>query len=107
MANITPIGQSTPVKDKKKSTAVVTLNQGKLKSKAANLKQCFESDDDDNEEIGPAAAESDRSKSKIIYRREQALPTKTFICEDCGKSFENKWYIKLHKRSVSLDEFNK
>ena len=105
MANITPIGQSTPVKDKKKSTTAVIHNQGKLKSKAANLKQCFESDDDDNEEIGQrsAAAESDRSKSKIIYRREQALPTKklAFICEDCGKSFKDKYYIKLHKRSHS------
>ena len=92
MANITPIGQSTPVKDKKKSTTAVIHNQGKLKSKAANLKQCFESDDDDNEEIGQrsAAAESDRSKSKIIYRREKLCQQKRSF----AKNAENHSKIK-------------
>ena len=31
----------------------------------------------------------------------KALPTKTFICKECGKSFKDKKYIELHKRSHS------
>ena len=55
MATVTPIGQSTPVKDKGKSARVVIHNQGKPK---ANLKQCFESDDEDEEEFEPATTAS-------------------------------------------------
>ena len=37
----------------------------------------------------------------ISAGRGWCLPTKTFICEECGKSFKDKNYIKLHKRSHS------
>ena len=102
---ITPIGQSTPVKDKKKSTTAITHKEGKLKSKAANLKQCFESDDEDEEEFEPAttasAPSSSPSKSKLIYQMAQRLPRRPFKCEECGKSFKHKHYMKFHTRSHS------
>ena len=56
MATVTPIGQSTPVKDKGKLTTAILQNQPK--SKVTNRKQCFESDVENDEDVGPATTAS-------------------------------------------------
>ena len=98
-AKVTPIGQSTPVK--------ITTETGNFATKQKNLKQCFESEDEDGGRFGGQEDTKavPRKGKKIIYqKRPAATPKKRFICNECGKSFVQSFYIKIHKRTVHSGE---
>ena len=98
-AKVTPIGQSTPVK--------ITTETGNFATKQKNLKQCFESEDEDGDSFGGQEDTKavPRKGKKIIYqKRPAATPKKLFNCDECGKSFVQRFYIKIHKRTVHSGE---
>ena len=98
-AKVTPIGQSTPVK--------IIPETGNFATKPKNLKQCFESEDEDGGRFGGQEDTKavPRKGKKIIYqKRPAATPKKLFNCDECGKSFVQRFYIKIHKRTVHSGE---
>ena len=102
MDKVAPIGQSTPVKNRRESIPIIPL-VGNVATKLKNPKQCFESEDEDSMDEEGSRLEITKplpSKGKIRYQKKKpASQKKLFKCDECEKSFESA-YIKIHKRNV-------
>ena len=94
MAKSVPIGQSTPVKNQ--SGPVKDISKVE-KTKKKNLKQCFESEDEEDDSFGELLGVI-QNKNMVRHQKRSVTPKKRFECDECGKSFTDHWYISAHKR---------
>ena len=104
MAKVNPIGQSTPVKMKRES--ITSYPDMGILTKLKNPKQCFESEDEDEggDSSGKEIAKVIPVKGKIRYKNRPVTPKKLFNCDECGKSWQSRFYIKVHNRNVHSGE---
>ena len=67
------------------------------KTKKKNLKQCFESEDEEDDSFGEQLGVI-QNKNKVRHQKRSVTPKKRFKCDECGKSFTDHFYISAHKR---------